>query len=88
MTFGIAAGAGIAVPIPGAADPVRRFQQLDRQSKAVAQAVQLIKAGKTGADDQRVEVVGLPGRAPIECVSSSGMKAPGVIVSRIGFRGS
>ena len=58
MAFGIAAGAGIAVPVPGAADAVAGFEQAHRQPEPVAQTEKLIKAGKAGADDQRVEAGG------------------------------
>src|SRR5205814_7681501 len=55
MALRIAACAGIAVPVPGAADAVGRLQHANRQAEPVAQAVQLIETRKPGADDQRVE---------------------------------
>ncbi len=55
MAFRIAACPGIAVPVPGAADPCACLQQPDRKTKPIAQAEQLIKARKPRADDQRVE---------------------------------
>ena len=56
MAFRIAARAGIAVPVPGAADPAARFQSLYRQAEPVAQAVELVETREPGADDQRVEL--------------------------------
>jgi hypothetical protein len=55
MALGIAARARVAVPVPRAADPFARLQPLDRQAEPIAQAEQLIEAGKTCTDDQRVE---------------------------------
>ena len=55
VAFRIASRTGVAVPVPGAADPRARLQHLDRKTQTVAQAEQLIETGKTGADDQRVE---------------------------------
>ena len=58
MAFGIAARAGVAVPVPGAAHAIGRFQQKRVQAQPVAQLVQLVHAGEAGADDQRVECLG------------------------------
>ena len=55
VAFRIAARAGIAVPVPGAADAAACFQRLHRQAEPVAQAQQLVQTGETGADHQRVE---------------------------------
>ena len=64
VAFRIAARAGVAVPVPGAADPSACLQHLDRKTQPVAQAEQLVEAGKPGADDQRVEVTCLLGCIP------------------------
>ena len=49
----VAARAGIAVPVPGAADPAAGF--VDPRAKAGAtQPVQQIHAGEAGADDNGV----------------------------------
>ena len=47
VAFGIAARAGIAVPVPGAADAAAGFQHLHRQAETVAQAEQLVEARET-----------------------------------------
>src|SRR4029077_19909130 len=54
-TFGIEAGTGIAVPVPGAADAGARFEH-PRLEPEFAQLVELIEAGNPGADDDRVEI--------------------------------
>ena len=51
--FGIEAGAGIAVPVPGAADVGARLED-PRGHAEFAQAVQHEHAGNAGADDDRV----------------------------------
>ncbi len=51
----VAAGAGIAVPIPGAADAAARLEDPRGQAEA-AQAVQHVQAGEPRADNDRVEV--------------------------------
>ena len=53
--FGIEAGAGIAVPIPGAADGGAGFEH-PRLEPEFAQPVELIKPGDAGADHDRVEI--------------------------------
>ena len=55
VAFGIAARTGIAIPVPGAADAVGRFEHLHRKPEPIAQAMQLVEAGEPGADDQGVE---------------------------------
>ena len=55
----VAAGAGIAVPIPGAADAAARFEDPRGQAEA-AQAVEHVQAGEPSADDDGVEVAALP----------------------------
>ena len=55
----VAAGAGIAVPIPGAADAAARFVDPRGQAEA-AQAVEHVQAGEPSADDDGVDVAGLP----------------------------
>ncbi len=56
-TFGVKPGAGITVPVPGAADTGAGLEHPRRQAK-FAQAVELIEAGNPGADDDRVEIGG------------------------------
>src|SRR4029077_7362310 len=55
--FGIEARAGIAVPVPRAADTGAGLEH-PRLEPEFAQLVELIKAGNTGADDDRVKVGG------------------------------
>jgi hypothetical protein len=50
MAFGVASRAGVAVPVPGATDTAARFERLDGQAEAVAQAEQLVQAGEARAD--------------------------------------
>ncbi len=50
----VAARAGIAVPVPGAADPVARLEG-DGAEPHLAQAVQGIEPAETGADDDGVD---------------------------------
>ena len=54
MAFGITPRPGIAVPIPGTAHAITGFQHMGGKPLAVAQGMELIHAGETGADDQRV----------------------------------
>ena len=89
VAFRIAARAGIAVPVPGAADPAARFQHLDRQAKPVAQAEQLIQTGEPGADDQRVEFgrlagSGIPPRRSscLRCLSVPGHRRASILAAR------
>ena len=53
VAFGIEAGAGIAVPIPGAADAGAGFEDMGVEAEA-AEAEELVEAGHAGADDERV----------------------------------
>src|SRR5262249_32883757 len=53
--LGIEAGAGIAVPVPGAADASTIFEYPHLQPE-LAELVQLIEARNAGADDDRVKV--------------------------------
>ncbi|MHC2404108.1 hypothetical protein ACVMGC_008652 [Bradyrhizobium barranii subsp. barranii] len=53
----IAAGAGIAVPVPRAAD-IAGFLEGDRREAGLAQAMEKIKAGKSGADHGNVDLLG------------------------------
>ena len=57
VALGIAARAGIAVPVPGAANPVAGLDHPSLHAELVAQQVELVHAGKTGADDQGVETL-------------------------------
>ena len=54
MAFGIAPRARVAVPIPGTAHAIARFQHMGGKPLAVAQGMKLIHTGETSADDQRV----------------------------------
>ena len=56
-TFGVKPGAGITVPVPGTADAGASLEHPRRQAK-FAQAVELIKAGDPGTNDDRVEIGG------------------------------
>ena len=53
--LGIEAGAGIAVPVPGAADAGAGFEHPHLEAE-FAQLVELVEAGNAGADDDRVEI--------------------------------
>ena len=53
--LGIEAGAGIAVPVPGAADAGAGFEHPHLEAE-FSQLVELVEAGNTGADDDRVEI--------------------------------
>ena len=53
--FGIEAGAGIAVPVPGAAD-IGAGLEHPRRHAEFAQAIEHEHAGNPGADDDRVEI--------------------------------
>ena len=59
MAFGIAPRAGVAVPIPGAAHAIARFQHMGRKPEAIPQGMELIQTGETGTDDQRVIKLGV-----------------------------
>jgi hypothetical protein len=52
---GTVAGAGIAVPVPGAADAAAGLADPHLQPE-LAQLVELVKTGNAGADDDRVEI--------------------------------
>ena len=56
VALGVAAGAGVAVPIPGAADAAPGFVDLDGKAHHVPQTPQHPKSGEAGADDYGVEV--------------------------------
>ena len=56
VAVGIAARAGIAIPVPGAADAVAGLEHGDVQVKLVAQRMQHVHAGEPGADDDGIEV--------------------------------
>ncbi len=55
--FGIEARAGIAVPVPGAADPGAALERAHPEPE-FAQLIELIEAGNAGADDDSVEIQG------------------------------
>ena len=59
VAFGITARTGVAVPIPGAAHAIARFQHMGGKPQAIPQAMELIHAGETGTDDQRVIKLGV-----------------------------
>ena len=53
VAFRIKARAGVAIPIPGAAQITAGLEHLDRIAK-LPQAIQLIEAGNAGADDDHI----------------------------------
>ena len=53
--FGIEAGAGIAVPVPGAADAATGFEHAHLETE-FAQPIKLVETGNAGADDDGVEI--------------------------------
>ena len=59
VAFGITPRAGVAVPIPGAAHAIARFQHMGRKPEAIPQAMELIHASEAGTDDQRVIKLGV-----------------------------
>ena len=61
VALGVEPRAGVAVPVPGAADAAAGLEQLHREA-GFARAVQLVDAGDAGADDQHVDVGDRRGR--------------------------
>src|SRR5947207_10115184 len=55
IAFRIEAGAGIAVPVPGATDTAAGFEYA-RPQPQLAQSVELIQAGDAGADDHGIKI--------------------------------
>jgi hypothetical protein len=55
----VAAGAGVAIPIPGAADAAAGFKDPRGEAEAT-QAVEHVQAGEPSPDDDSVDVAGLP----------------------------
>src|SRR5206468_13107809 len=55
----VAARAGIAVPVPGAPDIAGLFEH-DRREPRLAQAVEQIEAGKSGADHGDTDLLSRP----------------------------
>ncbi|MDT4874009.1 hypothetical protein FQZ97_1092850 [compost metagenome] len=53
--FNIAAGAGVAVPVPRAPDISASFENLDAKTKS-AQPMQKIETRKTGTDDNNITI--------------------------------
>jgi hypothetical protein len=53
FALGVEAAAGVAVPVPGAADAAAVLEEADRNSE-LAEPVELIQAGNAGADDNGV----------------------------------
>ena len=51
----VAARAGVAVPVPRAADTAARFED-DRGEPELAEVVQGVEAGHPGADDDHVDI--------------------------------
>src|SRR5882762_8101234 len=60
----IAAGAGIAIPVPGAADAAPRLEGAHVKTE-LAQAMQQVKAGEAGTDDEDVDPPGLRRQGPV-----------------------
>ena len=56
QTFNVAAGARIAVPIPGAANPVTGFNSRRRQAH-LAQAIEQIHASKAGPNNNHIDTI-------------------------------
>ena len=56
VAVGVAACAGIAIPVPGAADAVAGLEHGDVQVELVAKRMQHVHAGEAGADDDGIEV--------------------------------
>src|SRR4051794_13625558 len=56
--LGVATGAGVAVPVPGAADVIADFVDLDGHAELVAEAIVHIQTGETGADNDGIYVLG------------------------------
>src|SRR4051794_23378355 len=54
MAFGVASCAGIAVPVPGSAHTAAGFERLHRQAETIAEAKQLVEAGKARTNYQRI----------------------------------
>jgi hypothetical protein len=55
LTVGIATCAWIAIPVPGAADPVAGLEHCHVEVELVAQRMQHVHAGKPGTDDDSIE---------------------------------
>src|SRR5690349_16672511 len=66
IAFGIKPGAGIAVPVPGAADAAAGLEY-PRPHPQLAQPVELIQAGNAGADDYGIKIQGRLGVSAISC---------------------
>src|SRR5215475_12343415 len=56
VAVGIAACAGIAVPVPGAANAIASLEYRDVETKLIAQRVQHIHAGEARSNDDRIEI--------------------------------
>src|ERR1700712_4810436 len=67
--FGVEPGAGITIPVPGTAYIGASLEHPRRQAE-FTQPVELIEAGNTGADDDRVEIGGQPCRWITRAVSA------------------
>ncbi|MCP1967806.1 hypothetical protein J2R87_001546 [Bradyrhizobium elkanii] len=52
----VAAGAGIAIPVPGAADVGALFERNRREAR-LAQPMQQVKSGEAGADHRNVDLL-------------------------------
>src|SRR5271165_2085431 len=50
----VAASAGIAIPVPGAADPAARLEYARRHAETT-QPMQHVHAGETGTDDDDID---------------------------------
>ena len=58
IRIGIAAGTGIAVPVPRTADAVARLEDAHLQAQRVAQRLQHVEPGKPRADHDGIEIAG------------------------------
>ena len=59
VALGVAPRAGIAVPVPRAADTVAGLEDADAQVQVVAELVERVETGEPRADHDRVEVVAI-----------------------------
>ena len=56
VAIGVAACAGIAIPVPRAADAVAGLEHRDVQVELVAQRMEHVHAGESGTNDYRIKV--------------------------------
>ena len=71
VALGVAAGAGIAVPVPGAADAAAGFVDLDGEAHHVPQTPQHPHTREAGSDYYGIEVSAISSSQPSDCLCSS-----------------